>query len=152
MRRLWIALAATIVLCSGAVRAVTQDDLDIIAEKAVREAVATANALIEAGRFAEAKDLLLETVKSAPTSPDVLNLLGFTHRKTGVFDKARDYYDRALAINPNHLGALEYRGELFLETGDVAAARADLAALERACGITCEEYLELAEKIAASGS
>lgn len=57
-------------------------------------------------------------------------------------------YDRALAIDPNHLGAQEYQGELFLMLGDLDAAQANLDHLTRICG-TCPEREDLREAIAA---
>lgn len=132
--------------------AVSSDDLQDIAEAAVADAVVQAKALFEAGRYADAVEMLLVAEKSAPSSAEIQNLLGFANRKAGNFAEARLRYDRALTLDPEHRGALEYRGELFLETGDPEAARADLATLERICGTGCEEYRELAEKIAAAGS
>ena len=59
------------------------------------------------------------------------------------------YYDRALAIDPHHLGALEYLGELYVEMGDVDAARRNLALLSELCPEGCEPLEELQEVIAA---
>jgi hypothetical protein len=52
-----------------------------------------------------------------------------------------------LRINPNHLGALEYQGELFLQTKKVSAAKKNLAKLKQLCGVNCEEYLDLKKAI-----
>lgn len=91
---------------------------------------------------------LLEVIVGADEShADALNLLGFSHRKLGALERAKRYYDRALAVDPNHVGANEYLGELYLEIGDVAAAEQRLTVLEGACGATCEAYLELKGQI-----
>jgi len=82
-----------------------------------------------------------------PDNPDVLNLMGFAKRKLGDQSAALDYYDRALALQPNHIGANEYLGELYLEMKDLAKAKERLAVLQQACG-DCEEYNELKDKIA----
>ncbi len=50
-------------------------------------------------------------------------------------------------INPNHLGALEYQGELFLQTKKVSSAKKNLAKLKKLCGENCEEYLDLKQAI-----
>lgn len=48
-----------------------------------------------------------------------------------------------MEIDPTHLGALEYQGELFLQIGDRTRAEANLALLEQLCG-TCEQQEDLA--------
>ncbi len=59
------------------------------------------------------------------------NLLGFTARKLGDYDKAFKAYDRCLAIKPDYAPAREYLGEAWLEKGDVKQARLQLVWLER---------------------
>lgn len=86
---------------------------------------------------------------AAGPHPDVLTYLGFANRKLKRYDAAEAYYREALAIAPAHRGALEYYGELKLERGDVAGARAHLAKLEAICGFGCHEVDELKRWIAA---
>lgn len=74
---------------------------------------------------------------------DVNNLLGFSSRKLMLLKQAGVYYSKALRIDPKHLGALEYQGELFVETKKIASAKKNLAKLKSLCGVTCEEYLDL---------
>jgi tetratricopeptide (TPR) repeat protein len=59
------------------------------------------------------------------------NLLGYTARKTGDYDKAFKAYDRCLAIKPDYAPAREYLGEARLEKGDAKQARDQLVWLER---------------------
>ena len=59
------------------------------------------------------------------------------------FDRAEIYYNRALAIAPDHIGAIEYYGELKVERGDIDGARAHLARLENLCNFGCYEAEEL---------
>ena len=75
--------------------------------------------------------------------PDVLTYLGFANRKMGRFDLAEGYYRAALAIAPNHLGALEYYGEMMLERGDLAGARRMLTRLDAICTFGCAQADEL---------
>jgi len=75
--------------------------------------------------------------------PDILTYQGFANRKLGRFDVAQAYYDRALAVAPNHFGALEYYGELKVERGDIAGAKASLAKLDALCDFGCFEAEEL---------
>ena len=77
---------------------------------------------------------------------DYFNVLGYAQRKAGQFDAALAAYKAALAIAPGHLGANEYLGELYLQTGNLALAKQRLAVLARHCA-RCEEYIELKEAI-----
>ena len=102
---------------------------------------------VDAGAYQAALTRLMALDQQTPNDPDILNLIGFSLRKTGHPDQALDYYSRALAQKPDHLGANEYLGELYLELKQPAKAQERLAVLEKACG-DCEEFQELKEKIA----
>ena len=109
-----------------------------------------ARALIKAEDWAAAiKELKRLEVQGL--NADVLNLLAFSQRKSGDLDTAYKNYQRALKINPNHKGAREYLGELYVQTGRMEEARAQLAILERLCPEGCEEREELAEAIEKAG-
>jgi len=78
------------------------------------------------------------------------NLMGYSLRKSATPDyaAAEKFYNEALRINPQHRGALEYSGELYLITNDLPQAEARLAALDKACTLPCEEYTELKKSVA----
>ena len=78
------------------------------------------------------------------------NLMGYSLRKgpTPDFAGAEKFYNEALRIDPKHRGALEYSGELYLQTGDLARAEQRLAALDKACFFGCEEYSDLKKAVA----
>jgi len=78
------------------------------------------------------------------------NLMGYSLRKAPMpdFAGAEKFYDEALRIDPRHRGALEYSGELYLQTGDLAKAEQRLAALDKACRFGCSEYSDLKKAIA----
>jgi tetratricopeptide (TPR) repeat protein len=59
------------------------------------------------------------------------NMLGYSARKVGDYDKAFKAYDRCLAIKPDYAPAREYLGEAWLEKGDAKQARVQLVWLER---------------------
>lgn len=103
---------------------------------------------IDAGDYADAIAALQKLLGEDPNDADVLNLLGYSHRLSGDLDQALDYYQRALAVESEHLGANEYVGELYLQRDDLAAAQERLAVLDDACFFGCEEYTELKEAIA----
>ena len=105
--------------------------------------------LVEAADYEEALEILVTLNRNEPGNADVLNMLGFAHRKLGRVETAFDYYRDALAIEPRHLGANEYLGELYLETGELEKAEERLGELVAACPSGCEERDELSEAIAA---
>ena len=62
-------------------------------------------------------------------------------------------HDRAaLAVAPEHKGATEYYGELMVERGNIAGARAMLARLDSLCTFGCAEADELRRWIEAGRS
>lgn len=79
---------------------------------------------------------------------DVYNLLGFSLRKSGDYQTAYTFYRKALEFNPEHKGALEYLGELYAETGEMAKAREHAALLKKLCPEGCEELADLEKAIA----
>jgi opacity protein-like surface antigen len=82
-------------------------------------------------------------------SADWNNLMGYSLRKAKTPDLAASekFYDDALRINPQHLGTLEYSGELFLMKGELPKAEQRLEALDAACHKSCPEYSDLKRAI-----
>ena len=109
-----------------------------------------AEAEILKGAFDKALPILTALTMAEPDNADAWNLLGFSSRKLGDMDGAAAAYSKALALNPDHLGALEYQGEMFLQTNQPDLAKANLARLQTLCG-TCEEAEDLAQAITAAG-
>lgn len=107
-----------------------------------------AKGLIDDEKYADAIPILQKLVKDKGAYADALNLLGYSYRKSGDAKTALDYYNQALAMEPEHLGANEYLGELYLEMKMPAEAKERLAVLKKACG-SCEEAKELESKIMA---
>jgi Flp pilus assembly protein TadD len=136
-------LAASI--ASGTAIAFAEDET-VTPDSAANPDFTSAKALVDAGRYGEALPLLTALDKKTPDNPDVLNLIGFSLRMSGQQDQALDYYGRALKLAPEHLGANEYLGELYLQMKQPEKAAARLAVLQKACG-DCAEYQELKEKI-----
>ena len=87
---------------------------------------------------------MLETHQHA----DVYNLMGFALRKTGDYKQAYTFYRKALDFDPEHKGALEYLGELYVETGQVDKARENVVLLKKLCPGGCEELADLEHAIA----
>ncbi|HLI11910.1 MAG TPA: tetratricopeptide repeat protein [Alphaproteobacteria bacterium] len=93
--------------------------------------------------YAKAIALLEGVVAHDPKNADAWNYLGFSNRKLRKYPEALADYEKALAINPDHLGANEYLGELYLETGDLPKAEERLSKLDKLCIFGCEEYRTL---------
>lgn len=85
-----------------------------------------------------------------PDDADVLNLLGYSHRKLENFEEAHYFYSQALAIDPFHLGANEYLGELYLQTDELEKAQEQLDILIEACAAAAEEECSAFESLAAA--
>lgn len=83
-----------------------------------------------------------------PGDADAQNYLGYANRKLGKMDDAFRHYERALKLDPKHLGAHEYAGEAYLMVGKPDKAREHLAALQKLCR-SCEELEDLQKAIAA---
>ena len=106
-----------------------------------------AKARIAAGDFAGAVAILGPMTVDQPENADAFNLLGFSNRKMGNLEAAAVAYKTALTINPSHLGALEYQGEMFVEMGELAMAQANLDKLQSLCG-ACEQAQDLKKALA----
>ncbi|MFL6824295.1 MAG: tetratricopeptide repeat protein [Xanthobacteraceae bacterium] len=89
---------------------------------------------------------MLETHQHA----DVYNLMGFSLRKSGDYKQAYTFYRKALEFDPEHKGALEYLGELYVETGQLDKARDNLVLLKKLCPGGCEELADLEQAIASA--
>ena len=75
------------------------------------------------------------------------NMLGYCARHCGDYKAAFDAYAKALEIAPDFEEAHEYLGELYLETGDLAKAKVQLAWLEAR---KSDEAKGLGEKVKAA--
>lgn len=100
---------------------------------------------VEAKNFKAALEHLTKAVKELPEDADVHNMLGYSYRKTGDFDRALEHYRTALKLDSNHRSAREYLGELYLDMKQLADAEKQLAALKKACPFfgKCAEYDDL---------
>jgi len=83
---------------------------------------------------------------------DVYNLMGFSLRKTGDYKQAYTFYRKALDFDPNHKGALEYLGELYVETGQMDKAKENVARLRELCPSGCEELADLEKAVNATSA
>jgi tetratricopeptide (TPR) repeat protein len=104
---------------------------------------------VHAGDYRRALGSLQKVVQAEPRNADAWNYIGFSQRNLQHYDEALAAYQKALAINPNHRGANEYLGELYLKTGDLENARKQLSKLQSLCPGGCEEYDDLKKAVGA---
>ena len=102
---------------------------------------------VDSKNWTAAVDSFRKAVAENPKNPDAYNMLGFSLRALGKFDDAFAAYDKALAIDPKHKGALEYSGMGYLKTNQKAKAEAQLAKLKVICA-SCPETSSLAKAVA----
>jgi hypothetical protein len=130
------AILVSVLLAAAALGVTGAHAVDTITTKDVPD-LTSVRAKIKAkdfkGALAELTPMLA-TVQHA----DVYNLMGFSLRKTGDFD-------------PEHKGALEYLGELYVETGQVDKAKENVVLLKKVCPAGCEELADLEQAIAEAG-
>ena len=76
---------------------------------------------------------------------DIYNLLGFSYRKleNPDLDKSFAAYMMAIELDPSHLGAHEYLGELYLMRDQKEKALIILEKLDQLAGSNSKEYKEL---------
>ena len=129
--------------------------LSMAVDRGGREEDAKVSPSLTAGRkavnakdFAGAIQQLNKAAAETPKDADVQNLLGYSYRNLGQFDKAMEHYQLALQLDPRHRGAHEYLGELYLKMDQPTEAEKHLSALSRACLFGCEEYTDLKKAIA----
>ncbi len=100
--------------------------------------------LAKSGAYGKAIAVLMTADQK---NPDVLNYLGFSHRKSGDLKTAIGYYKAALKIDPNFVLARSYLGEGYVKAGRIDLAKLELKQIARRCGKGCKEYVLLAMAI-----
>ncbi len=102
-------------------------------ELSVPDALAGAEALANRGDLLEAVQLLDWILESRPDDGDVLAGRGWLLVRSGdaeLLALGAEYLDAALAADPANASSLVYRAFARWQQGDIAAARADLAAFD----------------------
>jgi tetratricopeptide (TPR) repeat protein len=117
--------------------------------KAEDPAMTAAVRAIDAKQYARAIPMLEEIVARQPGNADAYNWLAYATRKNGDPRKSIPIYQKALALDPKHLGAHEYIGEAYLALDDLPKAKEHLARLDRLCRFGCEQYTDLKKAVEA---
>ena len=104
---------------------------------------------IKKSDYSAAIPLLRKELEKNPGNADAHNYMGYVLRKRNDLKNSAVHYEKALEIDPKHLGALEYQGELFLTVGNLNLAKANLKKLDKLCWLGCDEYDDLKASIEA---
>lgn len=94
--------------------------------------------LLDVGEYKKAIPDLQKVLDMDAKDPDAWNMLGFAYRKSEALDLAWDAYERALTLDPDHIGANEYLGHLYIAQGNLERANAQLEKLIVLCPKGCE--------------
>jgi Flp pilus assembly protein TadD len=138
-----VAAVVLLVLATGHVAAVDSDP-----SPPVSSDHAVGRQAIEARDWNAAIASLTKAAQRDSRNADIQNLLGYAYRNSGQLEPAFNHYQRALQLDPRHLGAHEYIGEAYLMANNPAKAEEHLAALKRYCrSANCEEHADLSKKI-----
>ncbi len=124
-------------------------DITPAAPAAVDTEMQAARAQIAKKDWAAAVKTLEPYTKANAKSADGFNLLGYSYRNLKRFDESLVAYKQALTLDPKHRGAHEYIGMAYIQMGQPAKAREHLAALDKICTFSCEEYRDLKKALEA---
>ena len=124
-------------------------DMTPAAPAAVDTEMQAARAQIAKKDWPAAVKTLEPYTKVNPKSADGFNLLGYSYRHLKRYDESLVAYKQALTLDPKHRGAHEYIGMAYIQMGQPAKAREHLAALDKICTFSCEEYRDLKKALAA---
>ena len=109
-----------------------------------------AKKLIYKKNYAKGLKILKDIENETPfgySKADLYNYMGFASRKQKDPDykNAEKYYLKALSFEADHIGALEYLGELYYETDRVDMAKSLLEKLGEVAGQDSAEYKDLSK-------
>ena len=108
---------------------------------------AEGKALLAAGRYDEASDLLESALAVDPRNRGAFIALANVAEKQGLPGKAIRLYREALLLEPNDVVALAGQGEAMAAKGALTKARENLARVKQLCVADCPEEAKLAAAI-----
>ena len=109
-----------------------------------------ARRFLEREQYKAARMVLSEVVKADRRNADAWNLLGYSQRKLGNLKRSGKSYERALKLNPDHKGALEYQGQLFVTQNQLDLALENQRRLTKLCPQGCKQLNSLSQAMASA--
>ena len=106
-------------------------------------------AAIAAGNFQAADDALEAALILDPRNRQAFIGLARVAQRQKLYGQAIRFTNKALALEPNDLNALQVQGEAMVEMGAVARAQQNLAKVRKLCGNqACPQAVQLSQVIA----
>ena len=120
-------------------------ELDIAAKQKI---ILNAHALVKAGKFSEAYQLLLPYQTDYAGDTDYDYLLGIVALDSGKPTEAIFALERVLAVNPGHLQARAEIARAYLATGEIAASQQEFETVQqqnppKEVSATIQKYLDI---------
>lgn len=104
----------------------------------------TAEYYLATGKYTQALDVLGGVLQRHADSADAYAYRGYAYGKLGDSRKARENYQKAVVLDPSHLGANKYLANLYLDAGEIDRAMEQMQAIRLICADTgCAELDEL---------
>ena len=123
-------------------KAISRKKSDKKTEQEFRDGYRAARALVLDGHYTEA--IAAFHALNEDDHPDVANYIGYAERKLGHYQASKEWYERALAANPNHVRTWQYYGMWHVEQGNMLKAADFLEKIKLICGSTdCQEFKDL---------
>ena len=113
-------------------------------------AIEAIRAAVTKSDWKQAQELARASVEKNPSSPDYHNLYAYSIRMGAnpQLELVFKHYNEALRLDPKHLGAHEYLGEVYLTVGNLDKAKEQLRMLDRLCFFSCKEFSTLKKAVA----
>ena len=140
---LLVALGATMLLAGPAQSQRPDNELSPLSVTFLNQG----QQLLSAGKFDEASDSLEAALAADPRNRAAFVNLARVAQKQKLFGKSIRLTNKALALEPNDLDALEVQGEAMVELGAKARAQANLTKLQRLCPSGCKQVAALSSAI-----
>jgi Tfp pilus assembly protein PilF len=102
---------------------------------------------LSAGKFDDASNSLESALAADPRNRAAFVALARVAQKQKLFGKSIRLTNKALALEPNDLDALEVQGESMVELGAKVRAQANLAKLQKLCPSGCKQVAALSGAI-----
>lgn len=141
--RLLIALSATALLAGTAVSQRPDNQLNPLSVTFLKQG----QQQLAAGKFDDASDSLESALVADPRNRAAFVSLARVAQQQKLFGKSIRLTNKALALEPNDLDALEVQGESMVELGAKARAQATLAKLQKLCPSGCKQVAALSGAI-----
>ena len=103
--------------------------------------------LLASGKFVEADDALESSLAVDPRNRMAFVVMARVAQKQKLFGQAIRFTNKALALEPRDLDALEIQGQSMVELGALPRAKDNLAKLQKLCPGDCKQVASLSAAI-----